>query len=207
MIVGTFGGANIIQAPTTAYTELEFTMHDAVSLTQSPWSGQTSVYNWGAQWFTLTIAFPSMTRAQAAPWQAFLMELGGQTNVFLIGNPAEATPQGIYSGTSLTLQSVTDPNHIVLNGFYGSQNNLFLPGDNIQIGYRLYKITETVNSNPTGTATVSIWPQLRDNPSAGTPIITTNCQGLFRLMKPDRGWNYSLTAAYTIPTLQAAEAL
>jgi hypothetical protein len=207
MIVGTFNNQNIIQAPTTAFTELEFTAHDAVSITQSPWSGQTNTYNWGAQWFTLTIAFPSMTRAQVAPWQAFLLELGGQSNVFLIGNPNEATPLGSYSGTGLTLSSVTTPNSIVLAGFPASQNNLFLPGDSIQIGYRLYKVLEPVNSGSSGTATVSIFPQLRDSPGVGTAIITTNTQGLFRLMKADRGWNYSLNAAYTIPTLQAAEAL
>jgi len=207
MIVGTFNGANIIQAPTSGFTELDFTAHDATSLSQSPYSGQTSVYSWGAQWFSLTIAFPSMTRAQMAPWKAFLLELGGQSNVFLIGNPNEATPLGSYSGTGLTLSSVTDPNHIVLAGFPDSQNNLFLPGDSIQIGYRLYNVLEAVNSSSSGTATVSIFPQLRDNPSAGAAIITTNCQGLFRLMKADRGWNYSINAAYTIPTLQAAEAL
>ena len=207
MIIGVFNGANIIQTPNSALTELEFTAHDATSASQSPWSGATSIYNWAAQWWTLMIVYPAMSRAQGQPWQAFLLELRGQTNVFLIGNPAEAVPLGSYAGTGLTFQSATTLNSIVVAGFPASQNNLFLPGDSIQIGYRLYKVLEPVNSNGTGGATISIFPQLRDNPVAGTSIITTNTQGLFRLAKADRNWNYSLTAGYTIPSIQCMEAL
>jgi hypothetical protein len=207
MIIGTFNGANIIQCPNSRLIEVAVTAHDATSVSQSPWSGATSVYNWAAQWWTLSIAFPAMTRAQAQPWQAFLLELQGNTNVFLIGNLIEARPLGSYAGTGMTFQSATTLNSIVVAGLPASANNLFLPGDSIQIGYRLYKILEAVNSNGTGGATLSIFPQLRDTPAAGTPIITTNTQGLFRLAKPDREWSYSVKALYTFPTLQAMEAL
>ena len=207
MIIGTFNNANIIQLPGNGMEAIDFTAHDATSMSQSPWSGSTSIYNWAAQWWTLTMTFPSMSRAQCQPWQAFLLELQGQSNCFLVGNKDEAMPLGSYSGTGLTLSSITDLNHIVLAGFPASENNLFLPGDSIQIGYRLYKVLEPVNSSASGTATVAIFPQLRDNPAAGTAIITTNTQGLFRLSKADRNWNYSLTAGYTIPTLQCMEAL
>jgi hypothetical protein len=207
MIIGTFNNANIIQLPSNGMESIDFTAHDATSASQSPWSGATSIYNWAAQWWTLSLTFPSMSRAQSQPWQAFLLELQGQTNCFLVGNKNEAEPLGSYNGTGLTLASVTDLNHIVLAGFPASQNNLFLPGDSISIGYRLYKVIEPVNSSASGTATVGIFPALRDNPAPGTAIITTNTQGLFRLAKADRDWSYSLTAGYTIPTIQCMEAI
>lgn len=207
MIIGTFNGAEIISTPNNGLEAIEFNAHDSTSASQSPWSGATSIYNWAAQWWTLTLTFPSMSRAQAQPWQAWLLELKGQSNCFLIGNKNEAQPLGSYNGSGLTLASVTDLNHIVLAGFPVSANNLLLPGDSIQIGYRLYKVIDAVNSSATGTATVSIFPQLRDNPAVGTPIVTTNTQGLFRLSKADRDWSYSLTAGYTIPTIQCMEAL
>ncbi len=208
MIVGTFNGANVIQAPTSKFVEMDWTAHDADSMSQSPWTGQSQVYQWGAQWWALTIAFPSMSRADMQPWQAFLLELSGRANVFLAGMYGESQPLGSYNGTGLTLANAgASGNSIVVAGFPVSTNNCFLPGDCIQIGYRLYKILEPVDSNSTGQATLSIWPQLRDSPAQGTAVITTGCQGLFRLAKNDRGWNYNPHAAYTIPTLHCLEAL
>ena len=54
-------------------------------------------------------------------------------------------------------------------------------GDFIQIGYRLYKLMDTVNSDVSGDATLAIWPNLRDLPADATAIKCSNCKGLFKL--------------------------
>ncbi len=63
----------------------------------------------------------------------------------------------------------------------GGPPSILLPGDFIQIGYRLYKVLSAANCDGDGNATLSIWPPLRDLPADGTAIQTRNCKGLFRL--------------------------
>ncbi len=362
MIVGTFNGANIVQMPTTGYSDLQLDMNDAVSTSRSPWTQQRTVYPWMAQWFSGTITLPAMSRAQMQPWQAFLGELQGQANVFLGGNFMEAQPLGSFRSVNLVPDSdildaaafwtlsaglsvnatgspsgkgaisytgtgaasgylratssvinvipgeaytisayinasgvtagnpaviVFDPtitnqlaaatiapgqsgaasatftapanmtrvvvlldienctvtsaatllmsqpqlqagavatayqtasylslfnaansgNSIGIGGFPASVANLLLPGDNIQIGYRLYKVLEPVNSNASGQATVSIFPYLRDNPGVNTLVQWQMCQGLFCLTSNKRGWSYSPHAGWGMDPLQIMEAL
>ena len=63
----------------------------------------------------------------------------------------------------------------------GGTVGLLLVGDYIQIGFRLYKVTDVASCDGNGNATISVWPNLRDQPVDGTAIITRNCKGLFRL--------------------------
>jgi hypothetical protein len=71
-------------------------------------------------------------------------------------------------------------------GWTPSTAGQLLPGDYIQLGYRLYQVCEQVNSDVNGWATISVWPSLREAPAAGTALLLNNTQGLFRLASPDR---------------------
>lgn len=73
-------------------------------------------------------------------------------------------------------------------GWIASQTNLLLPGDLIQIGYRLHKVLAEVNSDASGNAVLSIWPSVREQPVDSQTIITTNTQGLWRLSDNKRVW-------------------
>ncbi len=208
MIIGTFGKSNIIQVPDLGFADLHIEANDAVAVNTLSYSQTTYVYPWQTQWWSATITFPPMDRKTIAPWQAFLLELQGPTNVFLLSDPDEAYPLGsVTAASTLTLGSIIANNQISVAGFPVSQNGLFLPGDNIQIGYRLYKITEPVNSDANGNGTLSIFPYLRDNPAIGTGIIFNNCQGLFRLIDNKRSWGHSPTAAWGLDALHCMEAL
>lgn len=96
---------------------------------------------------------------------------------------------------------------IVVNGFGANQQNAFLPGDNLQIGYRLYKVMEAVNANSSGQATVSIYPYLRDNPAQYSLVQWQMCCGLFRLAKNARSWSASATSLWGVQALDFVEAL
>lgn len=98
-------------------------------------------------------------------------------------------------------------NSIVVAGFPASVSNLLLPGDNLQIGYRLYKVLEPVASNGSGQATVSIFPYLRDAPAQYTLVQWQMCCGLFRLMKNARSWSTSAVAQWGIHALDFTEAI
>jgi len=40
---------------------------------------------------------------------------------------------------------------------------------------------DQIQSDGAGNASFAIWPQIREVPASGTPIVTTNAQGLFRM--------------------------
>lgn len=96
---------------------------------------------------------------------------------------------------------------IAVNGFPASTENLLLPADNMQIGYRLYKVMEPVTSNGSGQATISIYPYLRDAPAQNTLVQWQMCCGLFRLPKNDRSWSASAVAQWGIHALNFVEDL
>jgi hypothetical protein len=75
-----------------------------------------------------------------------------------------------------------------MTGFTGT--GALLPGDYVQIGYRLYMILEQQDS---GTASVGIWPSLREALAGGETVITQNTVGLFRLASNKRGWSVDVT--------------
>ena len=55
-------------------------------------------------------------------------------------------------------------------------------GDYLQIGQRLHMvISQDVDSDDQGSATINIWPSIREAPNDGDPIILNNPTGLFRL--------------------------
>jgi len=89
-------------------------------------------------------------------------------------------------------------------GWEGSESGLLLPGDYIQLGYRLYRICSAVNSDDDGNATLNIWPSLREQPPDGTTFIFDSPVGLFRLADNRRQSQASPSRLTTI-SLQAVE--
>jgi hypothetical protein len=59
---------------------------------------------------------------------------------------------------------------------------VLLPGDYLQIDYRLHRVLDDANPYP-------IWPSLREVPTSGGAVITSNAQGLFRLKTNKRTWS------------------
>jgi hypothetical protein len=81
--------------------------------------------------------------------------------------------------------------------------------DTLSAGYapRLYRLTAPANSDYTGSAVLNIWPNLRDLPADGMPIITRNCRGLMRLAQ-NQGNSFSSTpGSYGINGLKFREAI
>jgi hypothetical protein len=138
-----------------------------------------------------------MTHKQAQEWIAFLMQIRGQSNVFQLGDLLAATPQGTPSGTPVT-NGTQFGYQLVTRGWTENAANVLLPGDWIQVGYRLYRNLDVVNADATGNATLNIWPQLRELPTDGTAVITSNTKGLWRLSANQRRWSANEAKIYGI---------
>jgi hypothetical protein len=195
-IIGTFNGASIVALPTSpGLRSVEFNMNDAVAIVTSPYTGQTQTQQWpGADSISGTITLPPLTQEQADNWIACLAELRGMANCFLIGDPMKTTPRGHVQGFPVVDMTTAGTNAVgattlYTRGWTANQFRLLLPNDCLQIGYRLHRVLDVVDSDADGKAQISIWPSLRDLPTDAESIILNNPQGLFRLATNKRTWS------------------
>ncbi len=178
--MATFGTTGWPIVPMPSYpspASLEFMDNDVVAAAESIFTGQQQIQSWEASWMEASVQMPPMSPATFAPWQAWIRQLQGIQGVFLIGDPIRGkAPYGTGAGTPVVSGSNQTGYQLATSGWSGP--NALLPGDYIQIGYRLYMNLGTVGP---GSQTLQIWPNLRESPLDGTAITVTNTQGLFRL--------------------------
>lgn len=183
-VTGNYLGASIIALPSTpAFKEVELIMNDTVAMSRSPFTGTTQVQAWpGADWWEASLTLPQLTQADAVVWSAFLGELRGMANVFYLRDPSYRGPFGVPQGAPV-VNGVNVAMSQTLNtrGWKPSTFRLLLPGDLLQIGYRLHRVLDVVNSDATGAAAISIWPSIREATTDGEAIVLKQPQGLFRL--------------------------
>jgi hypothetical protein len=176
---------------------VEFSISDAVSIVSSPYTLQTQAQAWiGADMWSGTVTLPPLSQTQADVWISALMECRGMMNAVQIGDPMKARPRGNPSGTptcpSTPVDTFGSPSlHTV--GWVSGKVGLLLPGDYLQVGYRLHRVLDIVNSDSSGNATINVWPSLREVPAASAPIILNNSMGLFRLATNKRTWSSDAT--------------
>jgi hypothetical protein len=179
---------SLVSMPSTpAPNNISLVMHDTVADTQSPFTMQTQTQTWpGADWWEATISLPTMRRAQASTWLAFLAQTRGRECVFMVGDPSATAPLGFPRGIPVvngSILGINPPTSTVLytRGWIPSTHRLLLPGDYLQVGARLYLCLDNVFSDSSGDAGINIWPSIRETPPDGTPINFSRPQGLFRL--------------------------
>ena len=196
MVIGTFNSINIIGLPGTdvltdapGLKSVVFGRKEYVAKTVSPFSGQTQLFdNQNASW-TANLSLPPMRRWDAEAWQAFILELRGGINGFMLGDPLAKSPRGSGNGVPVVSGANQTGFTLTTRGWAPNQFRLLLYGDAIQIGYRRYRVLQPVNSDSGGNATFNIWPNLRDLPADGTPINLAYPRGLFRLAKDSDTWS------------------
>jgi hypothetical protein len=190
MQVITIGSAtyNLCAMPSSpGPAEIELGMSDTVALVESPFTKVQQVQPWpGGDFWDATVTLPPLKRADAWAWEGFLAELQGRANVFQLGDPRAARgPMGSAKGTPVVATSGTEnqpmTTALVTRGWTAGVARVLLPGDEFQVGYRLYRVCEVVNSDLGGNATLTIWPSLRETPADGTAIVLNAPKGLFRL--------------------------
>lgn len=212
----TFNGSNIIGNPSDLVPALlgprsiEWDPQEVVASNVSPFTGQTQTYDWGQSWWEGQVSFPPLDRTSHDYWDAFISLCRGTLNVFQMGDPKAQKAKGLVNQTpGVPLVNGAGQTGYSLNarGFPVSINRLFLPRDFIQIGYRLYKVTDVVNSDSSGNAVLPVWPPLRDMPADGTAIVTHGCKGLFRLKNNSGNKSSVNVGAYGLSGFAIREAI
>ncbi len=213
MVIGQIGPTNLINVialPCDVFgcvhpSSIEFDPQEHVEQSTSIFTGQSQTYDLMNSLWTGTISFPPMNRVDADQWQAFILNLRGMMNCFLLGDPTAAIPKGaaaVNPGLPVVAGAGQTGYSLNTRGWTPGVNNLLLSGDYIQVGTmgtatagyppRLYRLTAPCSSSATGTATLNIWPNLRDLPPDGVSIISSSCVGIMRLAA-NQGNSYSST--------------
>lgn len=199
--------------------QIELIATDAVAISQSPFTFATQVHAYAGQMWSANITIPPSLKALAEPWVAFLLSLRGQYGTFLLGDPNMVTPRGsalvgssgaaadngAASGVNLSGDSV-----IYADGFVGSETDLLLPGDYIQLGSgstaTLHKVLAAVDSDSNGSVEIDIWPAIRRDLTDNEAITLSDCKGVFRLATNTRSWSINDSSQYGIQ-FEAMEAI
>jgi hypothetical protein len=186
---------------------------NTIAVTTSPFTYKQQILKHsGARW-EADILLPPMKREDAEEWNAFLMSLNGQYGTFLLSDPLGVTPRGSASsapGTPVVNGASQTGNILAIDGCPFSATGYLKAGDYIQLGSasstRLYKVLEDIDTNASGEASISIWPDLRESPSDNQSVTVTNCKGLFRLASNESSFNINESSFYGI-TFGAVEAI
>ncbi len=156
------------------------------------------------------MTLPAMPREIAAPWIAFLAELRGKANVLQLGDPVAQNPLGSALGIPAVDNSMGSNQPLAktlyTKGWAPNQFRLLLPEDHLQIGYRLHKVCEVVNSDSSGNAQIVVWPSLREQPTDGSSVILASPKGLFRLADNKRSYHRTAAGKLTTLSFNVAEA-
>lgn len=189
---------------------VRFAANDVVGVVQSPFTASQQVYRYTGQFWEADITLPPMKRADAEYWISFLLKLNGPFGTFLLGDPNGATARGVATGTPLVNGGSQTGNELVTDGWTTSTTGILKAGDYIQLGSgatsRLYKVLDDVNSDGSGNATLTLWPDLRSAPSDNAAITVVNPKGVFRMTSTQTSWDINEATIYGL-TFGAREAL
>ena len=147
---------------------VEWNFDDTVGVSKSPFSRQTQTFDWGASGLRGSVAMPVMDRTTGPAWVAFLAN-ARKSKIFLFGDPLNRGPQN--AGATGGAVSGSGQTGYTLN----TSSSGLLPGDWIQLGERLYQVTDVAGG------VLGIWPQIRESPAGGTTVVIANTQGFFRM--------------------------
>jgi hypothetical protein len=183
--------------PVSGAASVEFSATDAVAIVSSPYTAQTQAQAWiGADMWSGTVTLPPLSQHQADVWVSALMQCRGMLNAIQVGDPMKSTPRGNPLGAPTCPATAVDTfgqSTLTTTGWTPSKVGLLLPGDYLQVGYRLHRVLDIVNSDSSGNAVISVWPSLREVPAASAPIILNSPMGLFRLATNKRTWSSDAT--------------
>jgi hypothetical protein len=196
--------------PSQCVSGITIRARTVVGMSTSPFTGQQQVYKHQGQWWEAEMTFPPMKRADAEQVAAFLLKLNGRFGTFLMGDPVNTQPRGVATGVPLVNGAGQTGNQLATDGWTPNITGILRAGDWVQLGTgansRLYKVLDDVNSNASGEATLTLFPNLRVSPNNNDALFLNAPKGQWRLSANDVGYNIETGQVYGI-TLACMEAI
>ncbi len=143
----------------------------------------------GVYW-TATLTFGVLTRAQAALMAGFIAEMNGMAGSMQIWDHAFATPQGNAGGTPVVDGNGQSGITLNIRGCTPSVTWL-KTGDYFQLGNQLHIMTADAATDVTGRCTLRFRAPMRQQPADGTALITIKPKAIMRLKDDNQGMRRS----------------
>lgn len=179
--------------PAPGFVSLKWSPRSAVAEQESPFTYHNKVYVWDGQQRLIVVKLPPMSLARAKEWQAWALKLNGTEGTFYLRDSVGAALRGAATGAGLVKGAGQLGATLNTDGWANSVAGLFMAGDWVQLGTRLYTVLETVNSDGAGNASLTLWPKIRTSPADNYVILYgTAAKGVFRLTGfPEFAWEVS----------------
>lgn len=186
----------------TGIRSIELRATNAVAYSRSPFTFSGQSFAYPGQMWQADVTLPPMKRADAEMWVAWLVSLRGQLGTFTLGDPIGKTPRGALGGTPLVNGAGQTGQDLIIDGCSNSITGWLKAGDYIQLGSgstaRLHKVLADVNTNASGQATLTLWPNIRTAPADNAAVTVTNTVGLWRLASNESSWSVNEASVYGI---------
>lgn len=154
---------------------------------------------------TVELSLPQMSIDEGKQWMGFFMALNGIEGTFYLSDTLGKTASGTGEGYPLVDGGSQTGAELVTKGWKENTENILKAGDWFSISDVLYQVTQNVDSDAGGNATLDIWPDLRSSPADEAELDIWNPRGIFRLTEPvPIGWNKEwLTDGFTFVAMEA----
>lgn len=193
---------NYILPSHTGIRGITFRMASQNVVSFSPFTYQQQVISHAGRRWEVDVTLPPMKHADARIWLAWLAKLDGSLHTFNLGDPLGCVPQGEAGGTPLVAGASQTGTSLDVDGCTLSQTGWLKAGDYIQLGTlgsaRLYMVTDDVDTDGAGAATISVWPAINTAPADDAAVIVADTVATFRLSSNVSTWSADEAAVYGI---------
>lgn len=141
----------------------------------------------GRRWL-LTMDFSNLKQADRNLLQGFIVQVLGNGDNFTVYDHSYRM-QGAGGGTPVTSGSTAaGATSLSLSGGPTSQTDYLNAGDQFEVGGELKMVTEDVDTDGSGNATITFMPETRGAIASASGITLTNPTGIFRFVPREIGW-------------------
>lgn len=170
------------ELPFTSITNVTRTLRSAATVTESPFTLEQQIQDWGGSVWEYEIEFAVRQGADGRRLAAFFAALRGPVGTFTFRDPYIVNPPAL--GTVLVNGASQTGNSLVTDGWSARP---MLAGDFFSLGtgtaLRLYQLTaDAIPSG--GNATLQFIPALRSSPANNAALNVINPGVLLRLVSP-----------------------
>ena len=147
-------------------------------------SGRVQTRQIDGQKFSITLDYPPMSRSNFAPIKAFIMKQRARLNTFTVIPPIVSDAQGVASGTISVDGAISSgATTCTIDGMATSTNDILKAGDYFRFTGqdKVYMAVEDLDSDGTGSGTLTFEPPLRSDVADNVALIYDNVDFTVRL--------------------------
>jgi len=153
----------------------------------SPLSGSVQTVEMpGAKW-KASFQLENLSEADAATFQAFLVQLRGKAGRFSLYNFARSEPRGTQRGAPLVKGASQTGTTLAIDGC--TVGATLLAGDYFAVNGELKMVVADATADGSGNMTLSFEPPLRSSPADNAPLTLVQPTATFMLLSDESKWN------------------